>query len=105
MSLTLWFCPTNIIAFYARKIFFLPLQTILNIYFLGLWGLVNNASIWYISDIGMTCEKLFRKVMEVNLFGTVAVTQKFMPLLRMSKGRVVNMSSVAGQWKICHLIY
>ena len=37
-----------------------------------------------------------RKELEINLIGTVAVTQAFLPLIRASKGRIVNMSSVSG---------
>ena len=34
--------------------------------------------------------------MEVNYFGVVAITQKFLPLIRQHKGRIINISSVAG---------
>jgi NAD(P)-dependent dehydrogenase (short-subunit alcohol dehydrogenase family) len=36
-----------------------------------------------------------RRVFDVNYFGVLAVTQAFAPLLIQSKGRVVNISSVA----------
>ncbi len=35
-------------------------------------------------------------VMEVNYFGVVTITQKFLPLIRQHKGRIINISSVAG---------
>jgi len=37
-----------------------------------------------------------RWVFDVNVFGVVAVTQAFMPLLRKATGRIVNVSSIAG---------
>eukprot|EP00992_Anisonema_acinus_P007379 TRINITY_DN3162_c0_g1_i2.p1 TRINITY_DN3162_c0_g1~~TRINITY_DN3162_c0_g1_i2.p1 ORF type:complete len:186 (-),score=26.69 TRINITY_DN3162_c0_g1_i2:77-634(-) len=38
-----------------------------------------------------------RSLFEVNVFGLVSMTQKFLPLLRQQKGRVVNIGSVAGR--------
>uniref|UniRef100_A0A3B3ZYE1 11-beta-hydroxysteroid dehydrogenase type 2 n=1 Tax=Periophthalmus magnuspinnatus TaxID=409849 RepID=A0A3B3ZYE1_9GOBI len=38
----------------------------------------------------------FRGCMEVNFFGTLSVTQSFLPLLRRAKGRIVTISSPAG---------
>jgi NAD(P)-dependent dehydrogenase (short-subunit alcohol dehydrogenase family) len=37
-----------------------------------------------------------RRQLEVNVIGQVAVTQAFLPLLRIAKGRIVNMGSVNG---------
>jgi NAD(P)-dependent dehydrogenase (short-subunit alcohol dehydrogenase family) len=60
-------------------------------------GIVNNAGI----GIGGPLEALplddFRRTLEVNTTSQLAVTQAFLPLLRKSKGRVVNMSSVGGR--------
>src|SRR3954467_12480101 len=60
-------------------------------------GIVNNAGI----GIGGPLEALdlddFRRTIEVNTTSQLAVTQAFLPLLRQSKGRVVNMSSVGGR--------
>lgn len=63
----------------------------------GLWGLVNNAGVFYIADIEMTSEKVFRQILDINLFGMVRITKAFLPLVRKAKGRVVNMSSLAGR--------
>ncbi|XP_075708139.1 retinol dehydrogenase 7-like [Rhinoderma darwinii] len=68
----------------------------------GLWGLVNNAGIliplcpneWLKKDE-------FRKILDVNLLGTVDITINLLPLIRKSKGRIVNVSSIAGRLAIC----
>src|SRR5206468_6858025 len=39
----------------------------------------------------------FRRTIEVNTTSQLAVTKAFLPLLRKSKGRVVNMSSMGGR--------
>jgi NAD(P)-dependent dehydrogenase (short-subunit alcohol dehydrogenase family) len=63
----------------------------------GLQGLVNNAGI----GVGGPVEGLdlgaLRHQFEVNLFGQVAVSQAFLPLLRAGRGRIANMSSMAGR--------
>ncbi len=63
----------------------------------GLGAVVNNAGI----AVGGAWEYLGRERLlqqfEVNLFGTVAVTQAFMPLVRRGHGRIVIMSSIAGK--------
>ena len=60
-------------------------------------GIVNNAGI----GIGGPLEALdlddFRRTIEVNTTSQLAVTKAFLPLLRKSKGRVVNMSSIGGR--------
>ena len=66
----------------------------------GLWGVVNNAGIGCVAELEMTSEKLFRKVLDVNLLGLINVTKTFLPLIRLAKGRVVNMSSIAGSLHI-----
>jgi NAD(P)-dependent dehydrogenase (short-subunit alcohol dehydrogenase family) len=63
----------------------------------GLQGLVNNAGIGIGGPVeGLDLDSL-RHQFEVNLFGQVAVTQAFLPLLRAGGGRIVNMSSMAGK--------
>ena len=37
-----------------------------------------------------------KRVVEVNLWGTVSVTKAFLPLLKQTKGRIVNMASSLG---------
>jgi len=71
----------------------------------GLWSIVNNAGIGYLAELEMTSEKLFRKVLDVNLLGMVNVTKTFLPLIRLAKGRIVNMSSVTGTLYILTYLY
>ncbi len=42
-------------------------------------------------------KKKIIQVAEVNLFGVIRVTKAFAPLIRNSKGRIVNVSSVLGR--------
>jgi NAD(P)-dependent dehydrogenase (short-subunit alcohol dehydrogenase family) len=60
-------------------------------------GLVNNAGIPAVGPIEHVPLADVRRVLEVNVVGVIAVTQAFMPLLRAAKGRVINISSVAGR--------
>jgi NAD(P)-dependent dehydrogenase (short-subunit alcohol dehydrogenase family) len=60
----------------------------------GLDGLVNVAGIGMIRPIECATPKDLREIFEINVFGQIAVTQAFLPLLRKSPGRIVNISSV-----------
>lgn len=64
---------------------------------LPLVALVNNAGI---SRSGLPLEfepeARTRETFETNVFGALATTQAFLPLLRASQGRIVMISSVAG---------
>ncbi|KAF2984215.1 hypothetical protein EK904_013350, partial [Melospiza melodia maxima] len=65
----------------------------------GLWGVVNNAGILgFPADGELLPMSTYRHCMEVNFFGAVEVSKTFLPLLRKSQGRLVNMSSMAGEW-------
>ncbi|CAF3149227.1 unnamed protein product [Rotaria socialis] len=62
-----------------------------------LHGLVNNAGIGAAGLIDWTSVEFIRKVMDVNFFGHVAMTKKFLPLLIAKQdSRVINICSVAG---------
>ncbi|XP_042223158.1 D-beta-hydroxybutyrate dehydrogenase, mitochondrial-like isoform X2 [Homarus americanus] len=61
-----------------------------------LWSLVNNAGLSAFGEVEWVPLNTYRKVAEVNVFGVISVTKTFLPLLRRARGRVVNMSSVAG---------
>jgi NAD(P)-dependent dehydrogenase (short-subunit alcohol dehydrogenase family) len=62
----------------------------------GLDGLVNNAGIAVAAPMEFVPIDELRHQIEVNLIGQVAVTQAFLPLLRPSRGRIVNVSSIGG---------
>lgn len=64
----------------------------------GLWGLVNNAAVsgprgrfeWLTADD-------FRETNETNLYGLIDLTATLLPLVKRERGRVVNISSLAGR--------
>jgi len=64
----------------------------------GLVGLVNNAGIAIAAPMEYIPIDQLRYQMEVNFIGQVAVTRAFMPLLRLSQGRIINVSSVSGKF-------
>jgi len=63
----------------------------------GLHGLVNNAGTTLPYPIEYLPLDGFRRQLEVNLVGPLAVTQALLPLLRRASGRVVNITSAAGK--------
>jgi len=65
----------------------------------GLWGVVNNAALNYLGHAEFCTMEQFKKIAEVNQFGVIRVSKAFLPLLRESKGRLVNVTSAKG--KIC----
>lgn len=67
----------------------------LNVADAGLWGLVNNAAIGFVSPLEFAPLDDLRWLYEVNVFGLLAITQKFLPLIRQAKGRIINISSTA----------
>ncbi|XP_018011601.1 D-beta-hydroxybutyrate dehydrogenase, mitochondrial-like [Hyalella azteca] len=63
----------------------------------GLWGVVNNAGIAAFGDVEWLPLSTYRKIYEVNVVGTIAATQAFLPLVRRAKGRIVNVASMLGR--------
>lgn len=61
-------------------------------------GIVNNAGIALASPLEIVPLSELRNVFEINFFGALAVTQAFLPLLRRSRGRIVNVSSIGGKF-------
>lgn len=62
----------------------------------GLVGLVNNAGIAVGGPLEFMPLAEFHQQMQVNVYGVLAVTQAFLPLLRQATGRIINMSSISG---------
>lgn len=61
-----------------------------------LYALVNNAGLAVPGPMELVTPDDWRMQLEVNLVGQVALTQKMLPLLRESKGRIINISSLSG---------
>ncbi len=61
------------------------------------FALVNNAGIALGGPIEAIEIEEWKKLFEVNVFGLLRVTQIFLPLLRKTKGRVVNIGSISGR--------
>ncbi|CAL1274927.1 unnamed protein product [Larinioides sclopetarius] len=62
-----------------------------------LWAVVNNAGIFKGFSVEMSTMDEFKDVLDVNFLGTVRVTKAFLPLLKKSKGRIVNVTSAGGE--------
>jgi NAD(P)-dependent dehydrogenase (short-subunit alcohol dehydrogenase family) len=63
----------------------------------GVAGLVNNAGIVVPGPLEFQPMSDLRHQLEVNLFGHVAMTQAFLPLVRTGGGRLVNVGSIGGR--------
>lgn len=68
----------------------------------GLAGLMNNAGIAVSGTVMHTSIEDYKKQFDINLFGVIAVTKAYLPLLGAVKGyvnrpgKIINMSSVSG---------
>jgi NAD(P)-dependent dehydrogenase (short-subunit alcohol dehydrogenase family) len=63
----------------------------------GLAGLVNNAGISVGGPLEFVSIDEWRRQLEVNFIGQVAITQAALPALRTARGRIVNMTSIGGR--------
>ncbi|XP_023228798.1 short-chain dehydrogenase/reductase family 9C member 7-like isoform X1 [Centruroides sculpturatus] len=69
-----------------------------------LWAIVNNAGLGHAGELEWTPMETILKLFNVNVFGMVRVTQEFLPLLRKSKGRIVNLTSMAAVTSIISMV-
>ena len=60
----------------------------------GLDGLVNVAGIGTVRPVEYMTRDELQELFDINVFGQIAVTQAFLPLLRAAHGRIVNISSI-----------
>jgi NAD(P)-dependent dehydrogenase (short-subunit alcohol dehydrogenase family) len=63
----------------------------------GLDGLVNNAGVAIPGPLETLAIDDFRRQIEVNMTGQVAVTQAMLPAIRAARGRIVFISSIGGR--------
>ena len=60
----------------------------------SLFALVNNAGIGVSAPLEFQPIEEIRRSFEINVLGQIAVTQAFLPLLRETRGRIVNICSI-----------
>ena len=60
----------------------------------GLDGLVDNAGVGLACPVELLPLDTFRRLLEINVTGQLAVTQAFLPLLRRARGRIVVLSTI-----------
>lgn len=64
--------------------------------------LINNAAVGYLSPLGIMKMEILLKIFETNYFALVRLTQLALPLLKASRGHIINISSVIGRISIPH---
>ena len=62
----------------------------------GLYGIVNNAEVVVTGLLAETEESELDFVFDVNIYGPYRITRAFAPMIIESKGRISNISSLAG---------
>jgi NAD(P)-dependent dehydrogenase (short-subunit alcohol dehydrogenase family) len=62
-----------------------------------LHALVNNAGIAISGPVEVVPVEEWRRQLEVNLLGQIAVTRALLPAILRARGRIVNMSSIGGR--------
>ena len=65
-----------------------------------LWAVINNAGVCRIGPLDWQSLEEIKKMADVNLWGLIDVTKTFLPLLKNSGGRLVNIASIGGKSNI-----
>ncbi|XP_013383713.1 D-beta-hydroxybutyrate dehydrogenase, mitochondrial-like isoform X1 [Lingula anatina] len=60
------------------------------------WAVVNNAGVNPLGAVEITPLDGYQACMDINLYGMIRISKAFLPLIRKSKGRIVNVTSVKG---------
>jgi NAD(P)-dependent dehydrogenase (short-subunit alcohol dehydrogenase family) len=69
----------------------------------GLWALVNNAGISIPGPLECVTAEQLRLQLETNVVGQLTTIQAFLPLLRRTRGRIVNVTSGLGRIALPYL--
>ena len=59
--------------------------------------MVNNAGVCFVGTPEIMAKRDIDNIINVNVFGNIYVTKKFLPMIRNSKGRIVNIGSMNGK--------
>ncbi|XP_039250379.1 17-beta-hydroxysteroid dehydrogenase type 6-like [Styela clava] len=62
----------------------------------GVWALVNCAEVFSVAEVDWCPIEDYEKSIQVNLLGTIRITKSLLHLVRRARGRIVNLSSIAG---------
>ena len=62
-----------------------------------IYALINNAGIGISGAIEYANKEEVQKIFDINIIGVVNLSSKIIPYLRESKGKIINISSVAGE--------
>ncbi|CAH1402903.1 unnamed protein product [Nezara viridula] len=63
----------------------------------GIWAVVNAASWTAFGEAEWVPMAAFKRMIDINLVGTICFTSALLPLIRKTKGRIVNLSSIHGR--------
>jgi NAD(P)-dependent dehydrogenase (short-subunit alcohol dehydrogenase family) len=64
---------------------------------LELYAIVNNAGMIMPGPQEVLAQQDWHDLFDLNFFGHIEVTKQFLPLLRQSQGKIINIASVAGR--------
>ncbi|CAB4010261.1 short-chain dehydrogenase reductase family 9C member 7-like, partial [Paramuricea clavata] len=68
-----------------------------------LWSVINNAGVSRIGPLDWQTLEEMKKMADVNLWGLIDVTKTFLPLLKMSGGHLINVSSIGGRLSLPYM--